>query len=86
MQALDDQTVPWDRAALIEDLKQQGLPLLEENLAKVVKTTFLWAHKSMDLSGGYYSQFGKPALTMVEKFIMTQIDKIDGETQGRGVE
>jgi hypothetical protein len=73
----------WDKSALIEDLKQQGLPLAEEAIAKVVKTTFAWADKSMEMSSGYFEQFGRPALAMVRKFVVAKIDEIDGEIQGR---
>ena len=83
MEAMDKMDKAWDKAALVEDLKQQGAPLAEEVVAKVVKTTFEWADRSMELSGGYFENFGRPALAMVRRFVVAQIDKIDGVDQGR---
>lgn len=69
----------YDPKGLIEELKQEGLPLLEESAEAAVKATFRWLNKSADLSETKVDDFAKLVYPHAEKLALDQIGKIDGQ-------
>lgn len=74
-----DVTKPWDKAALLAELKAQGLPALEKDLEMIVKVMYEWAEKSLLLQGGLYASFGLPALGMARPYLDAAVNKIDND-------
>lgn len=70
--------VKWDKAALLEALKAEGLPMLEDGAEKVLKVVSEWTEKSLVLEGGLLGAIALPVLAIAKPMIQEQIDKIDG--------
>lgn len=69
-------TKAWDKDALVEGLKSQGLPVLEDSAEKLAKTFFDWAKQSIELEGGMFKTVGKPIIEAAEEYAMSKIDDI----------
>lgn len=72
-------TKAYDTKVLVARLKEKGINIAEDAAGEVVKTTFGWAKESAVLSENKVDDMVAPLLIPVETYIMTQIDKIDGE-------
>ena len=70
---------PWDKAALIAGLKDQGLPIAEEAAEKLVETIVEWTEQSVSMSGGIAAMVVMPLLAAAKPEIKKALDKIDGE-------
>jgi hypothetical protein len=68
----------WDKAALVDYLKAQGLPLAEDVAEKLVTGLFDWVDASLVLEGGMVLAIGEPASKALRTLAMKQADKIDG--------
>lgn len=69
----------WDKNALLEGLKAQGLPVAEEAVEKVLGVVFEWTEKSLVLDGGMAAAIGLPILMAGKPMLLAQVDKIDGQ-------
>lgn len=71
---------PFDTKALTEQLKAQGLPMLEKDVEILAKTTFSWAKASVALAAKEQPLYalGIPVLEQVEQLAEKAIDRIDG--------
>ncbi len=69
----------YDLKLYLEKLKAEGLDLAEDAAAKVLKCTFSWLRESAEKSDNKIDDMVAPLLVPVEKYVLTQIDKIDGE-------
>ena len=67
----------WDRAALLEALKHQGIELLEPAAEKLLETMIDWTEQSAKLSGGVTAAVALPLLALAKPMIQQAIDKID---------
>ena len=72
----------FDIKALGEELKAQGLPLLEDGAEKAYAALNTWLKKSAAIQGGLVGSILPAALDAVDGYIKAQIDKIDGEVAG----
>ena len=72
-------TEAFDMKALGEELKAQGLPLLEDGAEKVYAAVTTWLRNSAVIQGGLVGSILPAALDAVDGFAKAQIDKIDGE-------
>jgi len=64
---------------LAEKLKAEGLDVAEDVAGKVLKCTMAWLKESAALSENKMDDMVAPLLVPIENYILTQIDKIDGE-------
>ena len=69
----------YDLKDLVEKLKVAGLPVAEEAAEQVVKVVFAWAEESADISESKIDDMFKPILPMAREFILSKIEKIDGQ-------
>jgi len=69
----------FDVKALGEELKNQGLPLLEDGAEKVYAAVKNWLVASAAIQGGLVGGILPAALDAVDGYVKTQIDKIDGQ-------
>jgi len=69
----------YDLKDLTAKLKDAGLDVAEEAAADVIKCTFQWLRESAKLSPNPVDDMVAPLLTPVEAYVLTQVDKIDGE-------
>ena len=69
----------FDTKALGEELKAQGLPLLEDAAEKVFAAVDSWLRKSAEIQGGLVGSILPAALDAVSGYIAEKIDKIDGQ-------
>ena len=67
----------WDKNALIEALKHQGMELAEPAAEKLLETIVAWSQASLQLSGGIPAAVGLPLLALAQPLIKQAIDKID---------
>lgn len=67
----------WDKDALVKELKEQGLPILEDSIEKVATTFFSWVKASVDMEGGMFKTVGGPIVLAAEKPALDKIDDID---------
>lgn len=68
----------FDVNALGEELKAQGLPLLENGAEKAYAAVDSWLRKSAAIQGGLVGSILPAALDAVKAFAEEQINKIDG--------
>jgi len=68
----------FDVAALGEELKAQGLPLLEDGAEKVYAAVVVWLKKSAEIQGGLVGSILPAALDAVDGYVKAKIDEIDG--------
>jgi hypothetical protein len=68
----------FDVDALGEELKAQGLPLLENAAEKAYAAVDSWLRKSAAIQGGLVGSILPAALDAVKAFAEEQINKIDG--------
>lgn len=69
----------WDKAAIADGLKQQGLPIAEEAVEKVLAVVYEWTEKSLAIQGGLQAAVGLPLLAVAKPLIQGAVDKIDGQ-------
>lgn len=69
---------PWDFKALGEELKKQGLPMLEDGAEKAYAAFSKWIKDSATLAGGMYLVI-PPIMVAVDGVAKEQLDKIDGQ-------
>lgn len=69
----------FDVKALGEELKAQGLPLLEDGAEKVYAALGKWLRDSAVIQGGLVGSVLPAALDAVDGYVKAQIDKIDGQ-------
>lgn len=69
----------FDTKALGEELKAQGLPLLEDAAEKVFAAVDSWLRKSAEIKGGLVGSILPAALDAVSGYVAEKIDKIDGQ-------
>lgn len=76
-------TKAWDVKGLLETLKAQGLPLLEDGAMKVIEGVYQWGKDSIALEkNAIVKALAAPALEAVfgpEGLARNAADKIDGE-------
>lgn len=68
----------FDVKALGEELKAQGLPLLEDGAEKVYAAVNKWLKDSAAIQGGLVGSILPAALDAVDGFVKGKIDQIDG--------
>lgn len=72
-----------EKAFAISDLvarfKAKGLDLAEETAKLVVGETLDWIQDSVVLTETKIDDLAAPAIAAVKPFVMSQIDKIDGQ-------
>lgn len=68
----------FDLKALGEELKAQGLPLLEDGAEKAFAALDLWLRKSAAIQGGLVGSILPAALDAVSGYVADKIDAIDG--------
>lgn len=68
----------FDVKALGEELKAQGLPLLEDGAEKAYAAVNAWLKKSAAIQGGLVGSILPAALDAVDGFVKGKIDQIDG--------
>lgn len=68
----------WDFKVLADELKKEGLPVVEAVLKKGAKIVFEWTKASLVMMGALYAAVGLPILMSVEPMLMAEIDKLDG--------
>lgn len=68
----------FDVKALGEELKAQGLPLLEDGAEKVYAAVNKWLKDSAAIQGGLVGSILPAALDAVDAFVKGKIDQIDG--------
>lgn len=69
----------FDIAALGEELKAQGLPLLEDGAEKVYAAVKNWLVASAAIQGGLVGSILPAALDAVDNYAKAKIDQIDGQ-------
>lgn len=70
----------FDTKVLVEKLKAQGLPVLEDTVEKVVLTTLEWVKESAAMHENAIVKAVVPAaVETVKPMILAQVDKIDGQ-------
>lgn len=67
----------WDKQALIEELKVNGLDVAEELAKVLVEGVLSWVEKSVVLSENKYDDFAIPVIAALKPFVLKEIDKID---------
>lgn len=67
----------WDKQALIEELKVNGLDVAEELAKVLVEGVLSWVEKSVVLSKNKYKDFAIPVISALKPFVLKEIDKID---------
>lgn len=67
----------WDKAALIDHLKHQGIELLEPAAEKLVETMLAWTEESVKISGGVTAAVALPLIALARPMIKEVVDKID---------
>lgn len=67
----------WDKQALIEELKVNGLDVAEELAKVLVEGVLSWVEKSVVLSESKYDDFAIPVIAALKPFVLKEIDKID---------
>lgn len=68
---------PFDFQALLDELKAQGLPMLEKDAKLVTGVVFDWAQQSCVLQGGF-AAVAAPFFPMVKDQVLKIEDRIDG--------
>lgn len=68
----------FDLKELGEEMKAQGLPLLENGAEKAYAALNAWLKKSAAIQGGLVGSILPAALDAVDGFVKQNIDKIDG--------
>lgn len=68
----------FDVKALGAELKNQGLPLLEDGAEKVYAAVTVWLRKSAAIKGGLVGSILPAALDAVDGYLKSKIDEIDG--------
>lgn len=69
----------WDKVALVEGLKAEGLPVAEAAAEAVLKVVLEWTEKSLAIDGGLTAAVGLPLLAVAKPMIQGVVDKIDGQ-------
>lgn len=69
----------YDPKLLVEKLKAQGLPVVEDMAEKAYGAVKEWVRESAVISENKYDDLGIPFLNYVDQIVMPQIDKIDGK-------
>lgn len=69
----------WDKLALIEELKNNGLDVAEDLAKVLVEGVLSWVEKSVVLSESKYDDFAIPVIAALKPFVLKEIDKIDGK-------
>ena len=69
----------FDVKALGEELKAQGLPLLEDGAEKVYAAVKIWLVASAAIQGGLVGSILPAALDAIDGYVTSKIDEIDGE-------
>lgn len=68
----------YDPKALLEELKAQGLPVLEDAAEKTVEAIFAWLDKSAELSENKIDDALRVLYPHAKELALDQADKIDG--------
>lgn len=70
---------PFDKAALAEKLKAQGLPLAEDLAEKLALCFFEWTEESLAIHPNpIVKTIGQGAVAALKPLALQEIDKIDG--------
>lgn len=69
----------YDLKVLAEKMKQEGLEVAEDAAGKMVKCVMIWLKDSAVKSENPFDDMIAPFLIPIEKYIMNEIDKIDGK-------
>lgn len=69
----------YDLGELAKRLKAKGLNVAEDALVDLIQTTFGWVKDSAPLSATPIDDIALVAMPHLEKLILDQVDKIDGE-------
>jgi hypothetical protein len=69
----------YDPKVLLEKLKKQGLPVLEDGAEKTYVAVKEWIKESALESENKYDDLGIPFINYVDQLVMPQLDKIDGQ-------
>lgn len=69
----------YDPKELINEMKKEGLPVLEEMAEGATKALFRWLNESADISENPYDNMAKVVYPMIEKQALSFCDKIDGQ-------
>lgn len=72
-------TKAFDKDALLEEMKNQGLPLLEDGAEKVYTAFTNWLRQSASIQGGLVGSILPAALDAVDGYMTAKIDQIDGQ-------
>lgn len=70
---------PFDKEALVAEMKAQGLPVLEEAVEKALVAFLSWLKKSGEIHENPYVKALVPsAVDIAQPLVLGQADKIDG--------
>lgn len=76
---MNDEVKAYDAKVLLEKLKEEGLEIAEDGAAALVTVLLDWVAAEAPKSKTPYDDMALVIIPPLKKFILEQIDKIDGE-------
>lgn len=69
----------YDPKELLNKIKAQGLPVLEDGAEKLTRAVFEWLKQSAEVSATPLDDVAVAFYPHIEKMALDQIDKVDGQ-------